>query len=224
MNGVIGLADLLIATDLDERQRQYVAGVQTAGEALLAIINDVLDFSKIEAGRMELDLIDLEVTQVIEEVAGLLARQAHAKGIELIIRGCLELSTPLRGDPSRLRQVLLNLTANAIKFTDVGEVVLSAQLAAASEDAVDLTFEVSDTGIGISPADRERVFQPFFQVDASTTRRFGGTTADSAPAASSASPSASPVVVLALCRHPSLGRRCRTACRCWWSMTTPRTA
>ena len=175
MNGVIGLADLLIATDLDERQRQYVAGVQTAGEALLAIINDVLDFSKIEAGRMELDLIDLEVTQVIEEVAGLLARQAHAKGIELIIRGCLELSTPLRGDPSRLRQVLLNLTANAIKFTDVGEVVLSAQLAAASEDAVDLTFEVSDTGIGISPADRERVFQPFFQVDASTTRRFGGT-------------------------------------------------
>jgi two-component system sensor histidine kinase/response regulator len=175
MNGVIGLADLLMATDLDARQRQYVAGLQTASEALLALINDVLDFSKIEAGRMELDVLDLDVIQVIEEVAGLLARQAHAKGIELITRGCLELSTPLRGDPSRLRQVLLNLTANAIKFTDRGEVVLSAQLAAASDDAVDLRFEVSDTGIGISPANRERIFQPFFQVDGSTTRRFGGT-------------------------------------------------
>ena len=175
MNGVIGLADLLIETDLDERQRQYVAGVQTAGEALLAIINDVLDFSKIEAGRMELEVIDLDVNQVIEEVAGLLARQAHAKGIELITRGCLGLSTPLRGDPSRLRQVLLNLTANAVKFTDTGEVVLSAQLAATSDDAVDLTFEVADTGIGISPAHRQHIFQPFSQVDASTTRRFGGT-------------------------------------------------
>ncbi|HEY5784118.1 MAG TPA: response regulator [Microlunatus sp.] len=175
MNGVIGLADLLIETDLDERQRQYVVGVQTAGEALLAIINDVLDFSKIEAGRMELEVIDLDVNQVLEEVAGLLARQAHAKGIELITRGCLGLSTPLRGDPSRLRQVLLNLTANAVKFTDTGEVVLSAQLAATSDDAVDLTFEVADTGIGISPAHRHHIFQPFSQVDASTTRRFGGT-------------------------------------------------
>ena len=175
MNGVIGLADLLSTTDLDERQRQYVAGVQTAGDALLGIINDVLDFSKIEAGRMELEVIDLDVTQVIDEVAGLLARQAHAKGIELITRGCPGLSTPLRGDPSRLRQVLLNLTANAIKFTDCGEVVLSAQVAATSDDSVDIEFEVSDTGIGISPAHRQHIFQPFTQVDASTTRRFGGT-------------------------------------------------
>jgi len=174
MNGVIGLADLLTATDLDERQRQYVSGVQSAGEALLAIINDVLDFSKIEAGRMELEVIDLDVTAVVEEVAGLLARQAHAKGIELITR-CPGLSTTLRGDPSRLRQVLLNLTANAIKFTDAGEVVLSVHPAAASDDAVDLTFEVSDTGIGISPAHQQHIFQPFSQVDASTTRRFGGT-------------------------------------------------
>jgi two-component system sensor histidine kinase/response regulator len=174
MNGVIGLADLLIATDLDDRQRQYVSGVQSAGEALLAIINDVLDFSKIEAGRMDLEVIDLEVTAVVEEVAGLLARQAHAKGIELITR-CPALSTTLRGDPSRLRQVLLNLTANAIKFTDAGEVVLSVQPVDAPDDAVDLTFEVSDTGIGISPDDHRHIFQPFSQVDASTTRRFGGT-------------------------------------------------
>ncbi|HEY5979585.1 MAG TPA: response regulator, partial [Microlunatus sp.] len=174
MNGVIGLADLLIGTDLEERQRQYVSGIQTAGEALLAIINDVLDFSKIEAGRMELDIIDLDVTSVIEEVGGLLARQAHAKGIELITR-CPADSTPLRGDPSRLRQVLLNLTANAVKFTDAGEVVLSAQLGATSDDAVDVTFEVADTGIGISSDHLQHIFQPFSQVDASTTRRFGGT-------------------------------------------------
>jgi PAS domain S-box-containing protein len=174
MNGVIGLADLLITTDLDERQRQYVSGVQTAGDALLAIINDVLDFSKIEAGRMELEVIDLDVTAVVEEVAGLLARQAHDKGIELITR-CPGLSTTVRGDPSRLRQVLLNLTANAIKFTDAGEVVLSVRPAAAPDDAVDLTFEVSDTGIGISPVHQRHIFQPFSQVDASTTRRFGGT-------------------------------------------------
>ena len=174
MNGVIGLADLLITTDLDERQRQYVSGVQTAGDALLAIINDVLDFSKIEAGRMELEVIDLDVTAVVEEVAGLLARQAHDKGIELITR-CPELSTTVRGDPSRLRQVLLNLTANAIKFTDAGEVVLSVRPAAAPDDSVDLTFEVSDTGIGISPVHQRHIFQPFSQVDASTTRRFGGT-------------------------------------------------
>ena len=174
MNGVIGLTDLLITTELDERQRQYVSGVQTAGEALLAIINDVLDFSKIEAGRMELEVIDLDVTAVVEEVAGLLARQAHDKGIELITR-CPARSTRVRGDPSRLRQVLLNLTANAIKFTDAGEVVLSVQPAAASDDAVDLTFEVSDTGIGISPTHQQHIFQPFSQVDASTTRRFGGT-------------------------------------------------
>ena len=135
----------------------------------------MLDFSKIEAGRMELEVIDLDVTAVVEEVAGLLARQAHAKGIELITRGCPGLSTPLRGDPSRLRQVLLNLTANAIKFTDAGEVVLSVHRRRHSDDAVDLAFEVSDTGIGISPAHQQHIFQPFSQVDASTTRRFGGT-------------------------------------------------
>ena len=175
MNGVIGLADLLLATELDPVQRQYVAGVQTAGEALLAIINDILDFSKIEAGRLELENIDVDVTQVVEDVAGLLARQAQAKGLKLIVSGCLGLSAPLRGDPSRLRQVLLNLTSNAIKFTAEGEVVLSARFAAMSDDTADVTFEVSDTGIGISPRDQRHIFQPFSQVDASTTRRFGGT-------------------------------------------------
>ena len=175
MNGVIGLADLLIATDLDERQRQYVSGVQTAGEALLAIINDVLDFSKIEAGRMELEVIDLDVTAVVEEVAGLLARQAHAKGIELITR-CPALSTTAArrpvaapagaAEPDRQR--------DQVHRRRRGRPVRAARRRP-PDDAVDLTFEVSDTGIGISPDHQQHIFQPFSQVDASTTRRFGGT-------------------------------------------------
>lgn len=175
MNGVIGLTELLLATRLDGQQRQYVAGLQTAGEALLSIINDILDFSRNETGVIELNIVDVDVSQLIREVAGLLTRQAQAKGLELITREGLGPTAPLRGDPTRLRQVLLNLTANAIKFTDTGEVVVSARITAGSKEAVDVTFEVLDTGIGISPEDQQRIFEPFSQVDASTTRRFGGT-------------------------------------------------
>ena len=191
MNGVIGLAELLLASDLDERQRQYVAGVQTAGDALLTIINDILDFSKIEAGRLELEPTDIDVTQLVEEVAALLARQAQAKGLELITQTSRGIDTPVRGDPARLRQVLINLTGNAIKFTDHGEVLLSAQLVAetsevadtrdvnevveADQDAVAIRFEVADTGIGIDTTDQRLIFEPFTQADASTTRRHGGT-------------------------------------------------
>ncbi|HEU5484131.1 MAG TPA: PAS domain S-box protein, partial [Microlunatus sp.] len=134
MNGVIGLTELLLSTDLDDRQGRYVEGVRAAGEALLSIINDILDFSKIEAGRATLVQTDFDVAQVIDEVAGLLARQAQGKGLELITRGPLGLPVPVRGDPARLRQVLINLTSNAIKFTDRGEVVVGARLAASSGD------------------------------------------------------------------------------------------
>ncbi len=178
MNGVIGLAELLLASNLDDRQRQYVSGVQTAGDALLTIINDILDFSKIEAGRVELRPTDIDVNQVIEEVAVLLARQAQAKGLELITRHEPGTECPLRGDPSRLRQVLINLTANAIKFTERGEVVVSVRFdreAAEDTDTTAVRFEVVDTGIGIDTRDQRLIFEPFTQVDASTTRRFGGT-------------------------------------------------
>ncbi|MEA2685492.1 MAG: hypothetical protein QOE93_687, partial [Actinomycetota bacterium] len=175
MNGVIGLTGLLLTTELDVRQRQYAEGVQTAGEALLAIINDILDLSKIEAGRLELEMIDFDLVQVVEEAAGLVAEAAQRKGLELVAFCAPDLPDTVRGDPARLRQVLLNLASNAVKFTPTGEVVIRAEMVGGSADLVTVRFEVVDTGIGISEADGERLFEPFSQADASTTRRFGGT-------------------------------------------------
>lgn len=181
MNGVIGLTGLLESTDLDERQRQYAEGVTNAANALMTIINDILDFSKVEAGRIDLETIDFDLVQVVEEVAELIAEPAQSKGLELLAYCSPELPTGLRGDPSRLRQVLLNLAANAVKFTTRGEVLIRASLEAdldpgtATEAGVVARFEVTDTGIGIEEADRERLFEPFSQADSSTTRRYGGT-------------------------------------------------
>ena len=176
MNGVIGLTGLLLTTDLDERQRQYAEGVQSAGEALLAIINDILDFSKIEAGRLELEVIDFDLVQVIEEAAGLVASPAQRKGLELVTACTASLPAGVRGDPARLRQVLLNLASNAVKFTLEGEVVVRAVVVGGGGgDEVVVRFEVTDTGIGISETDGRRLFEPFSQADSSTTRRFGGT-------------------------------------------------
>ncbi len=175
MNGVIGLTDLLLGTSLDARQRQYAEGVQGAGEALLAIINDILDFSKIEAGKLELEAIDFNVTQIIEEVASLVARQAHHKGLELITHGPVGQNALLHGDPARLRQVLLNLASNAIKFTADGDIVLRGTVLQHDDTGVRVQFQVVDTGMGISPEDQQRLFEAFSQIDASTTRRFGGT-------------------------------------------------
>ncbi|MFC4785472.1 response regulator [Nocardioides sp. MAHUQ-72] len=175
MNGVIGLTGLLLTTDLDERQKQYAEGVHGAGEALLAIINDILDFSKVEAGKLEIETIDFNLLQVVEEAAELVAEQARAKDLELLAYCSPELPVDLRGDPSRLRQVLLNLASNAVKFTESGEVVIRAELEDLTGDALLVRFSVTDTGIGIRDADRERLFDPFSQADSSTTRRFGGT-------------------------------------------------
>ena len=175
MNGVIGLTGLLLNSELDDRQRQYAEGVRGAGEALLTIINDILDFSKVEAGKLELETIDFNLLQVVEDAAELVAESAQRKGVELLAYCSPELPIALRGDPSRLRQVLLNLTSNAVKFTDEGEVVLRAQLEDAGPDGVVVRFEVTDTGVGIDVADTERLFDAFSQADSSTTRKFGGT-------------------------------------------------
>jgi len=175
MNGVIGLTGLLQKTRLDERQKQYVDGVHLAGEALLRIINDILDFSKNEAGKLELDIIDFNLVQVIEESAALVADSAQRKELELLAYCSPELPLSLRGDPSRLRQVLLNLASNAVKFTDKGEVVIRAQVEGETPEGTEVRFEVSDTGVGLDPHDRQRLFEPFSQADSSTTRRFGGT-------------------------------------------------
>lgn len=175
MNGVIGLTSLLLTTDLDQRQRQYADGVRGAGEALLAIINDILDFSKVEAGKLELEVVDFDLVQVVEEAAELVAEPAQRKGLELLAYCSPELPHGVRGDPARLRQVLLNLAANAVKFTGDGEVVVSAHEEHRDDQRVVVRFQVKDTGIGIAAPDQGLLFEPFSQADTSTTRRFGGT-------------------------------------------------
>ncbi len=175
MNGVIGLTGLLLDTRLDEIQRKYAEGVRLAGEALLSIINDILDFSKVEAGKVELEEVDFDLRELVEESVGLLAGPAAAKGLELVNSCHPSLPTAVRGDPVRLRQVLLNLVANAVKFTERGEVVVQARRLEGDEARVVVRFDVVDSGIGIDAASYDRLFVSFSQADTSTTRRYGGT-------------------------------------------------
>src|SRR5215211_5004607 len=176
MNGVIGMTELLLDTGLDGDQREYAEGIQVSGENLMVIINDILDFSKIEAGALRLETIDFDLRSVVEDAVDLLASRAHGKGLELANLIEYDVPTALRGDPGRLKQVLINLVGNAIKFTEEGEVVVKVALSEErSEDATTIRFDVSDTGIGLTPEQQERLFQSFTQADTSTTRRYGGT-------------------------------------------------
>ncbi len=175
MNGVIGLTSLLLQTPLDETQRQYAEGVQGAGEALLAVINDILDFSKLEAGKVELELADFDPRGLVEEVASLFSLTAHGKRLELVAYCRPEVPALLVGDGGRIRQILLNLASNAVKFTATGEVAITVRSTPEDAGGVTIRFEVADTGIGISAAARTRLFESFSQADASTTRRYGGT-------------------------------------------------
>ena len=174
MNGVIGMTSLLLDTPLTFEQREYADMVRRSGEALLTIINDILDFSKIEAGRLDLEAVDFDLPLVIDEALELLAARAQAKGLEL---GCVNLPDVPRivtGDPGRLRQILLNLVGNAIKFTHEGGVSVRVGRRGVGPRTT-LRFEVADTGIGISAHGRARLFEPFSQADTSTTRKYGGT-------------------------------------------------
>jgi signal transduction histidine kinase/CheY-like chemotaxis protein/HPt (histidine-containing phosphotransfer) domain-containing protein len=175
LNGVIGMTGLLLDTSLNRQQRRYAETVRQSGEALLGVINDVLDFSKIEAGKVELEIIDFDLSEVVESAAAIVAVRAAEKNLELASFVEHELPLRVRGDPSRLRQVLTNLASNAVKFTERGEVVLRAKRQSGGEGALMVRFEVEDTGIGIAPDQRDRLFEAFEQSDVSTSRKYGGT-------------------------------------------------
>ncbi|MEP7153305.1 MAG: response regulator [Nitrospira sp.] len=175
MNGVIGMASLLLDTPLAEEQRSFAQTIQQCGEAQLCLINDVLECSKIEAGKLELETLDFHLRTTVEDVLSQFAERAQRKGLE--ITGLVHAAVPhaLRGDPGRLRQILTNFVGNAIKFTESGEVTLQAFLERDSPSDVAIRFEVTDSGIGISEEVQARLFQPFAQADSSTTRKYGGT-------------------------------------------------
>ena len=175
MNAIIGMTDLLLDTQLTQTQHEYLSMVQDSGEALLTLINDVLDFSKIEAGKLELACTTFDIRESLGDSMKGLGFRAHSKGLELAFRVDAEIPRYLEGDPGRIRQIVVNLVGNAIKFTESGEVVLEIECEHKTETQATLRFAVVDTGIGIAAEHRSKIFQEFEQADASTTRKFGGT-------------------------------------------------
>jgi PAS domain S-box-containing protein len=175
MNGVVGMTRLLLGTDLTEEQRDYTKTIQNSGDALMFIINDILDYSKIEAGKLDLETIDFDLRVTIDDITDLVSIKAINKDIEYVAMVSPEVQSHLRGDPMRLRQIVINLLNNAIKFTKIGEVSLKVTIESEGQKYVTLRFSVKDTGIGI-PKDRiDCLFESFSQVDSSTTRKYGGT-------------------------------------------------
>jgi signal transduction histidine kinase/CheY-like chemotaxis protein/HPt (histidine-containing phosphotransfer) domain-containing protein len=174
MNGIIGMTGLLLTTPLDAEQNEYAEAISQSADTLLTLVNDILDFSKIEAGKVEIESIDCDLRHVVEDAAELVAPRADEKGLELTVVD-LQTSSMVLGDPVRIRQVLVNILGNAVKFTDAGEVTLRVDTVHEQADSIVARFEVTDTGIGIDPKDLGHLFERFSQADASTTRRFGGT-------------------------------------------------
>lgn len=175
MNAIIGMAHLALKTQLSPKQKDYVSKIHNAGTSLLGVINDILDFSKIEAGRLNVETTDFRFDEVLASVVNLTGQKAHEKGLEFLIEVPATVPQNLRGDPLRLSQILTNLISNAIKFTERGEIHMKAELLEQTGERVELKFAVQDSGIGMTPEQAARLFQPFTQADMSTTRKHGGT-------------------------------------------------
>jgi two-component system sensor histidine kinase/response regulator len=175
INGIMGMTELALNTELSPEQHEYLEAVRISADSLLKVINDILDFSKIEAGKLELIELEFGLRDVISDAMTMLALQAHRKGLELTYDVPPDIPDAVIGDPGRLRQILVNLVGNAIKFTEKGEVVLTVEIAAEAHDKVDLHFAVTDTGIGIPAEKQATIFRAFEQADGSTSRKYGGT-------------------------------------------------
>jgi Signal transduction histidine kinase len=175
MNAIIGMAYLALQTDLSPKQQDYLGKIQSSAQALLGIINDILDFSKVEAGKLDIEMVDFNLDETLTNLSDLLNIKANQKGIELLFQYTTDVPQRLRGDPLRLGQIMTNLTHNAIKFSDKGEIVVKIELLDKDKQEVALQFSVSDNGIGMTKEQQNKLFQAFSQADASTTRQYGGT-------------------------------------------------
>jgi two-component system, sensor histidine kinase and response regulator len=175
MNGILGMTELALETELTHEQREYLTMVKSSGDSLLSLLNDILDLSKIEAGKLDFEIIDFNLRDALEHAVEGLSLRAHGKGLELACHVLPDVPEAVRGDPTRLRQIVVNLVGNAIKFTSVGEVVLRVDSAEQMPDQVELHFTVADTGVGVPLEKQRTIFEPFTQADGSTTRKYGGT-------------------------------------------------